>query len=781
MSAERAARGLAGWRVVDLTSGLAGAYATKLLADAGAEVILVEPPSGHPLRHWSASGSPTGEAGPLFRFLSAGKASVVGEAGGAPALVEEADLVVEGGDTGLDLDGCRARGTTVLSLTPWGRTGPWAGRPATEFILQAESGSIGFRGRLDQVPFAAGGRLGDWITGAYGAFAALAAAPGEHVDLSGLETMTLAGSLFLDLMWSLIGVEPFGPARTIEAPSIEPTADGYVGFNTNTRQQFDDFLILIERPDLLADPDWPRVASRIARLDEWNAIVHPWTRRHRTAEIVDRAAALRIPVAPVMSGRGVLGIDHFVERGVFVADATATFRHPRSPYALDGERADTSRPAPTLGAHDPSLRWTPRVREHHVQPPERERGLPLAGVRVIDATAWWAGPEAGRLLALLGADVLHLEATAHPDGMRMAGGLFADQDRWWERSAIALSANTGKRGITLDLASDDGAALLDRLLADADVVIENFSPRVGERFGLTPDRLSGLNERLILARMPAFGLDGPWRDRVGFAQTMEQVSGLAWVTGHPEDQPRIPRGPCDPLAGAHAAFAVLVALRERERTGKGAFIESTMVEAVLNVAAEQVIEWTANGVELPRMGNRAPGVAPQGLYPCAGEEQWLAVSVATDEHWAALVEALGRPAWATDPALGTVAGRVEAHDRLDEHLGAWAAGRELDRAVATLVAVGVPAGAARDPRTITRHPQLAARGFFEELDHPVCGPRRFAGLPFRFASVDRWLSRPAPTMGQHDREVLGGELGLSEEELDRLEAAGVIGTRPVGL
>ena len=262
-------------------------------------------------------------------------------------------------------------------------------------------------------------------------------------------------------------------------------------------------------------------------------------------------------------------------------------------------------------------------------------------MRVIDATAWWAGPEAGRLLALLGADVLHLEATRQPDGMRMAGGLFVDQPRWWERSAIALSANSGKRGITLDLTTDDGRALLDRLLADADVLLENFSPRVAERFALTPERLHALNPRLVLCRMPAFGLDGPWRDRVGFAQTMEQVTGMAWITGHVDDQPRIPRGPCDPLAGAHAAFAVLVALRDRERTGTGAFIESTMVEAALNIAAEQVIEWTANGVELGRMGNRAPGFSPQGLYPCAGDEQWLAVSVATDEQWAALVTVAG--------------------------------------------------------------------------------------------------------------------------------------------
>ncbi len=752
---------LDGWRVVDLSSRIAGAYATKLLADAGAEVVLVEPPEGHPLRRWSASGSAVGEASPLFRYLSAGKASVLE----AADLLADADLVVDEG--GLDPDAVGPT-TTLLTITPWGASGPWAGRPATDFTVQAECGSIAFRGRRDQPPVAAGGRLGEWVTGAYAAVAALAARPGERIDCSELEAMTLAGSLFLDLMCSLLEFEPSGAARTLELPSIEPTLDGWVGFNTNTRQQFDDFLVLIEHAELLGDDAWASVGTRLVRMDEWNAIVHPWTSAHTTADIVERAAALRIPVAPVVSGRGVVDIDHFVARGVFVPDATGSFLQPRSPYAVDGIRADTARPAPTLGQ---SSFWNQRaVPQNRELVPERESGgLPLEGLRVIDATGWWAGPEAGRLLALLGADVLHLEATRHPDGMRMAGGLFFDRDQWWEMSAISLSANTGKRGITLDLTTDDGKALLDRLLADADVLLENFSPRVADGFGLAPERLAELNPRLVYVRMPAFGLDGPWRDRVGFAQTMEQVTGMAWVTGHVDDQPRIPRGPCDPLAGAHAAFAVLVALRERERTGRGPFIESTMVEAALNVAAEQVLEWTANGVELGRQGNRAPGFVPQGLYPCQGDEQWLAVSVATDEQWAALVATAGLSADRAD------------HDAIDAELAAWAADQDLDEAVEALIAAGVPAGAARDPRSISTHPQLVARGFFERIDHPVCGPQDVVGLPFHYASVERWLSRPAPTLGQHDREVLGGELGLDDAELDRLEAEDVIGTRPRGL
>jgi crotonobetainyl-CoA:carnitine CoA-transferase CaiB-like acyl-CoA transferase len=285
--------------------------------------------------------------------------------------------------------------------------------------------------------------------------------------------------------------------------------------------------------------------------------------------------------------------------------------------------------------------------------------------------------------------------------------------------------------------------------------------------------------------MPAFGLTGPWRDRPGFAQTMEQMTGMAWITGHRDDQPRIQRGPCDPLAGMHAGFATLVALAEREATGEGALVECTMVEGALNAAAEQLIEFSAYGNRMQRDGNRSPHAAPQGLYACRGHAvdtpRWLALSVASDAQWRALVAQLGAPAWARDPGLATLAGRRAAHDDLDRGLRAAAAERERDDWLAALAAAGVPAARVEDPRVSSRHPQLVARGFFESVDHPVAGTHPTPTLPFRFDDVTRWIRRPAPTVGQHNCEILGGELGLSDAELAALEAGGVIGNRPRGL
>jgi crotonobetainyl-CoA:carnitine CoA-transferase CaiB-like acyl-CoA transferase len=788
--------GLRDLRVIDLSTGIAGGYATKLFCDAGADVVKVEPPGGDPLRHFTASGRALADRdGPLFQFLAAGKRSVVGAPGDphVEALIADAHLVVESFATD-DFGAARAverhPGLVVLSITPFGRTGPYAGRPATEFIVQAESGSIATRGLAAQPPVMAGGRTTEWIGGTFAAVAGLAAvqrarahAIGEHVDFSLLEVMSIAGTMYTDLLYSLLGRPNVAgtPARSVELPSIEPTKDGWVGFNTNSRQQYRDFLVLIERTDLLDDEALAMVTGRWARMDEWNAAVRAWTTQHTTAEIVERAALLRIPVAPVNDGRSVKEHEHFIARGVFVKNPSGGFLQPRPPYRIDDQNPPLPRPSPRLGEQDGAIE-RPASPRRAGRAARADDALPLAGVRVLDATAWWAGPSATWMLATLGAEVIHLEAIQRPDGMRMAGGSFiGHMPSWWEFSHIFLSANSNKRGLTLNLADARGLALAKRVVATCDVFVENFSPRVIEQFGLDWKSIHALNPRTILVRMPAFGLSGPWRDHVGFAQTMEQMTGLAWLTGHPDDQPRIQRGPCDPLAGMHAAFATLVALAEREHTGTGHLVECAMVEGALNAAAEQIVEHGAHDVVLQREGNRAPHAAPQNLYACRGREQWLALSVETDAQWQSLVGALGRPAWALDSALATHAGRRAHHDRLDAELARWAADRELAATVAELSAAGVPAAPVVDPRSTHTHPQLVARSFYETVTHPVVGTHPISAPPFRFASVDHWLRRHAPSLGEHNRELLAELLGLSDAEIDALAAAAVIGTRPTGL
>jgi len=795
MGRARTAPPLHDLRVLEFSDRIAGSYATKLFADAGAEVVKVEPAAGDPLRRWSASGRElSGEDSALFRFLNASKQSLVGEPSDphVRALLDTADVVVESFGPGFHE---RHRWREVLphlvcvSISPFGLEGPFAGRAATEFTVQAESGSVAGRGLRDRAPFMAGGRITEWVTASYAAVAGLAAARkakqdgvGELIDVSMLETATLTMTLFSDLSHSLASRPTLkSPQRSVEIPSIEPTRDGWVGFNTNSRQQYQDFLVLIERTDLLDDEELALMVGRIRRMDEWNAIVREWTRRHTTAEIVERASLLRIPVAPVHDGKTVLDNEHFCARNVFRANPRGGFLEPRTPYRIEDVALAPLRPAPRLDEHVEPLE-RPERSGHRSAGSASEETLPLAGTRVLDATGWWAGPSAGHILAMLGAEVIHLESIQRPDGGRMfTGRATANRSSWWERSPLFLTVNANKKSLTLDLRSPDGLALCHRLIEKCDVVIENFSPRVFENFGLGWNELHSLSPRTILVRMPAFGLDGPWRDRVGFAQTMEQVTGLAWLTGHAEDQPRVQSGPCDPNAGMHAAFATLVALRERDASGVGRFVECPMVESALNAAAEMIVEYSAYGHLMQRDGNRAPWAAPQGLYRCRGEEQWLALSIETPEQWDALKDILGRPRWAEEPQLDTLAGRRAAHDSIDVELVRFAAEREFEPLLELLVRRGVPAGRVTDGRVVSRHPQHEARGYYESVSHPVAGVHPVSTVPFRFASQCRWIRSPAPTLGQHNAEILGGLLGLSVGRIEELEKNGVLGTRPLGV
>ena len=271
-----------------------------------------------------------------------------------------------------------------------------------------------------------------------------------------------------------------------------------------------------------------------------------------------------------------------------------------------------------------------------------------------------------------------------------------------------------------------------------------------------------------MVRMPAFGLDGPWRDHTGFAQTMESVTGMAWVTGFPESAPVLVRGACDPLAGMHAVIATMLAVEERDRRGEGVMVEATMVEAALNAAAEQVIEWSATGTVLTREGNRGAGASPQGVYECSGTDRWIAIAVVTDDHWSAL------------SAITGITLDRSAHDDIDVELSVFARDRDADELADQLLAVGVPSGVVIAPRDVVHNPQLRHRGLFEMEHHAITGENELLSLPFQLNGEPTWAGRPSPSLGQHNHEVLT-ELGLTAEEIAKLEADAIIGTRPTGL
>ena len=771
-------------RVADLSGGIAGAYLSRLFADGGADVIRVESEAGVDLRRRSTAPVAEGTNGPLFSFLAAGTRSVVGALGedATEELLTSADLIVVD-DTlppavvaGIEQ---RHRFAVITSIRPYGLEGPWAQRSLNEFLVQADTGSISCRGHVSLPPYMAGGDVFEWMAACYAAPPSLAAidrsrrcGQGEVIDVSIAESTALAASTFADLSQQMSGRTEL-PTRSIETPSIERAKDGWVGFNTNTRQQFQNFCLMIERPDLM-DSEWADLRTRTGRLDEWSAIVNEWMAEHSVAEIVELASELRVPVARVNDGAGVLSEEHLVARGFF-ANTAEGFKAPRSPRKIDGERSPIPGPAPAIGEHTGQIESRPRPAPaaSAANAPADLTARPLAGIRVVDLTSWWAGPCATQAMAALGADVIHVESVTHPDGMRLTGMMFG-KERWWEWGHMFLAANHDKRGLTLDLNDQQGRDLLLSLVDSADVVVENFSPRVIEAFDLGWDVLSKRNPQLVMVRMPAFGLDGPWRERVGFAQTMEQMSGMAWLTGHEADQPRIPRGPCDPIAGMHGCFAALVGIRKRNSTGSGVFIESAMVEGAINCAAEMIVEYSANGTTLSRLGNRSRFAAPQGIYETAESEQWLAISCDSDEAWLALAAAIGVDAG----EFATLEDRQAAHDEIDQLVARWAESRGLTQAEEELVGAGVPAIACRNHATLRFHPQFEARGFYELVEHREVGTHYMPAQPYRMRGIERWITNATPTLGQHNHEILT-ELGLSAAEIASLEQSGRIGTIPV--
>ena len=791
---------LDGYVVVDLSTGIAGAYCTKLLADGGADVVKVEAPEGDPLRRWSASGAaiPPGTDGALFAYLSSSKQSEVADPDAADdlarvrSLLAQADAVVW--SKGSRLAECPALAPqairadaphlTVTAITPFGLEGPWCDRAATELTLQAWSGGVIGLGRGDpeRPPVSVGGQIGEWLTGVQAAIGTLVSrtrallhGPGELVDVSMLETLALCLTYEPVTYVDMVG-RPFRTGRSIVTPGVEATSDGLVGVGVGTGQQWLDFCVMV------GHPEWMEDRSLFANRGHLRPEIAAWMAEHTTDEVLDLAAGFRIPHAPIGNGATIPTTDHFEARRSIVPNPRDGFAEPDRPYRFDPPLLRDPAPAPLLGEHTGTAR-DPRDTAPPAAASSSPEPLPYEGLRVLDLTSFWAGPLGTNLLAMLGAEIVHVESTARPDGTRLLSGLRFSEPNWWERSGIFAGLNTDKSGVTLDLTTDRGRELLRRVIATCDVVVENNTPRVLEQLGLDVDALRAIRPDIVVVRMPGFGLHGPWRDDPAFAFVIEDAAGLTWLTGHPDQNPVSPYCVGDSNAGTHALCGLLLALEHRRRTGEGVVVEAAMVDAALSIAAEQIVEHAVHGALLERDGNRGPAAAPQNLYPTvdtddAGERGWVAIAVATDQQWVSLRDALGGPAWATDPDLDTVAGRRAQHDEIDRHLSAWCEERTGDEIVDCLWAADVPVARVMQPHEQASLPQLQSRGFFEEIDHPVAGAARYRTVPFRFSrGPDRFHRRHAPLLGEHTEEVLGG-VGVSDDELAELRGSGVIGSVP---
>ena len=424
-------------------------------------------------------------------------------------------------------------------------------------------------------------------------------------------------------------------------------------------------------------------------------------------------------------------------------------------------------------------------------------GLPLEGIRVVDLTVVWAGPHATMYLADWGAEVIRLEpiqtlqpntrghmVRVPPEMPRLSkiwGSAYPGWDpgnRPWNRYPIFQSHARNKLSATLDLRTADGHRTALELLSIADVFIENNVPETIEKLGLTYEDIVKVRPDIIQLRMPAYGLTGPYKNYRSFGVQLEGTAGHTWVRGYPDTDPAFRDDVYigDAGAGACGAFAVISALRHRRRTGKGQLIELSQAESFASYLSEAITDYTMNGRVHSTLGNRHPTMAPNGVYPCLGDDCWVTISVGSDAQWRALLSAMGDPSWAAGQRFVTALGRWKHQDDIDVEIAAWTRERDPLEVMKLLQANGIAAAPVLKEADLYADPQMEHLGYFQTLTHVDTGTHRYPGIMWAAENTPNAIRTPPCLLGEHNDYVYQDLLAYPAAEYDRLVETGQVGT-----
>ncbi len=868
---------LAGLRVVDLGDRIGSAFAARLLAELGADVVRIEPPVPDLLRTMPPlAPSDAGAVSAVHLFVNAGKRSVALDldtpAGldGLRALLAAADIVVDGlgvaasASLGLDEASLAALnpGAILVDVTSFGRDGPYRDFLGDDALLFALGGVVNATGEPGREPLAPYGHIAEYQLGINTAVAALAALYGreergivQSVDVGGFEIAAtlIENSIPLYAMTGrLRGRAGTGYYTAGGVLDVFPCVDGFITLAAVMEVQWQGICLAIGKPEWLDDPDWFGWANRGRRLDEVKAAIRENFATRTRSELFEVLQSLRVPCTPSASPADILVDPSHAERRYFATvddPALGRLTVPRTPWLLDGERGPARR-APAPGEHTAEVlaEWRPRPRSTAVaipteavsedldsgarnstgprgrsQPPTQiplspacggkgpgDRGtwrsdcrratsettpitapptptVPglevapegvLNGVRIVDLSTAWAGPLGTQILADLGAQVIKIESPDYPDVFRMSELASTGHADLFEWGPFFHACSRNKTSVSLDLRGQEGRAVLRDLVAVSDVVLDNFSARVMRNWGLGHEELLRINPRVIAVSEPGFGLSGPYENFVCYGEPLEAIAGLTGLNGYRGEGPmRTGMAMIDAAAAFHAAMLVIAALIERRRTGRARSIEISQFEVGCRLIAEEVLAASLDLEPPERRGNRDPRFAPQGCYPCAGDDAWVMISVRSDAQWTALAALLG-DALAADPALATLDGRRRDHDRIDAAIAAWTRGRSRYEAMHACQAAGIAVAAVLNPPDVVTDPHLLARGFIARVDHPVTGTDTIPGPSFHLSRTPLAVRSPAPRFGEHTDPVLRDLLGRSDAEIARLRAAGIVGRLP---
>lgn len=803
-------RALPGIRILHLGGGVAGHYCARLLRGYGADVTLVEPPDGDPARSLPplAAGHAGKESSAAFAFLTGGQRSVVLDLEDGDdrerllRLAADADAVIDSHPPGtLDALGLgpaelrsRDPALVVTEVTAFGTHGPYATWPAAEIAIQAAGGWMYGIGHPDREPLKAPGVQAQQLGGLCAAMATLGSlrgarhdGMGDHLDVSCQAAVTwflmnpTTVHEYSGTVWTRAG----GRSTTNHPQGVMPCADGLVGVNVMYYVEWDRLCALLERPDWRTDPRLATPLDRLRNAEVVDEVLLAWLAERTVDEVLRTAQDHKLPFSRVATVDDLLSSEHLAARDYWRTQdhpVIGPILAPGPPFKLGGVPEDPEPPAPLLGQHTARVRAEVVDRDAghgarggrgHAQVTQDAR-LPLRDVRVVDLSMAWAGPLAVRVLAELGADVIKIEGASHMD--RWRGGTtpqrgtqrYPDNDpgeRPWNRNAFFNTQNRHKRSLALDLKSERGRDIFRRLVAQADVVVENFSAPALGRLGLHYEALRAITPDLVMVSLPAFGMTGPESGQVAHGPTIEAAAGNLLLQGY-DGEEGLPSGLLawgDPIAGMNGAVAALVALTYRDLTGCGTHVDLSHVEASIPLNLQAVLDLTVNGVRRGPRGNRDDVARPQGCYPCRGDDRWIVCSCPDED---------------ARQRLRTVIGADGPAEELDERLAGWTRQRTAAEAVAALHAAGIPAAPVHDAVDLGEDPNLVARGFFQTITHPEAGTHRYPGMPWRSATRPWMPPVPAPCFGEHNREILSGRLHLSPEEVDRLAADGVIADHP---
>jgi crotonobetainyl-CoA:carnitine CoA-transferase CaiB-like acyl-CoA transferase len=726
---------LRGVRVVALGGGVACAFAERWLAALGAEVVRAAPDA------------------PEQRALLAG-----------------ADVVLDAADTSLPVE------IPVVRITPFGLDGPYVGMPHTPFTLAALSGLMWHVGDADRPPLVQWGDQVAHLVGLHAFAAALAViwARGGSLELAAFEVAAALVGHHTSRYSQVPADLPRQPARALWR--LYPTADGWAGISCTPRDR-------AHVAEVMGLPEIATALPFMARSDRDEAILVPLLEAWfgaRTCDEVDAIGGERnAPLAAVRSIAQVAASPQLAHREFFGRASNGALTPGRlwRSNAHDWEKGDrplfSPSSVPSLGG---------RRRKGSV-PFFSARPL-LEGVRVLDLGQVWAGPYAAMLLADQGADVIKIESPSRWDPNRVVAPPGPGREKeWWNTCAYFQEYNRNKRSLALELAHPRGRDVLAALVRRADVVIENYRAGVLDRLGIGYDWLRAQRSDVILVSMAAFGQSGPDCARPGYGPVMEELSGLASLTGWGDGRPQLAIGYAygDPVAATAAAAASLAALIHRRRTGCGQHVDLAQFDVLVAMIGEAFTEWSTTGREPAQQGNRRPGCAPHGAYPCSGIDEWVAIAVESDAQWRGLRRAMGDPEWMRDPQLDAARSRCAREDELDLRISDWTRSHQKTEIFARCTREGVPAAPVhRTSGDLLENEQLRARGFYERVVHPAGGEWLVHGWEWRPASAGRCVRSLASDFGADNAAVLR-EAGLSDDEIAALATEGVIGTIPIGV